>query len=222
MRVIALCLLFLATGCTSFATVRSAQVAPGLSTTIQASVASPPGDAAAWFWSFDCADECDHAIPSTDAVLAYGARTAGGRQFAIGGGINGVQPYVEAYMQLNPPGARPVGAGARVGSFGSWTFYQLYARSDWQVAADSRLLWNPGIYYHAGRAPNGESPGSFLGLVNGFGLESGAGPVTVTPSLAVVWGRAQRNSYGEQFGPTTRAFVTGAVSVGFRRDPRAP
>src|SRR5687768_13372043 len=96
-------LLFLGSSasCTAFSTVRSARVTPGLSGTIQASVASPPGDDAAWFWSFDCADQCNHAIPSTDVVLAYGNQWSNGRVFTIGGGINGLQPYVEIYTELS-------------------------------------------------------------------------------------------------------------------------
>lgn len=218
-QLIRLFLTLVTAGCTSFSTVRSARVTPGLSGTIQASVASPPGDDAAWFWSFDCADQCNHAILGTDVVLAYGSRWKGGRVLTIGGGVTGFEPYVEAYTELSAD--RNLGIGARTGlpRLGSWTTRQVYLRSDWSLNHEYRFLWNPGIVHHSGRSPNGENPGSFLGVVNGFGIEAGAGPMTVTPSASLVWGRSQRNSYGEQFGPTHSLFVTAALSMGFRRGP---
>lgn len=60
-------------------------------------MASPPGDDAAWFWSFDCAQNCDHLIPGGDFVFAYVPRTPASRPYSIGIGLNGVYPYAEGY-----------------------------------------------------------------------------------------------------------------------------
>ena len=139
---------------------------------------------------------------------------------SVGGGIDGLRPYAEVFHQL--PVARPVGIGARLSIAGrsNWKTYQLYMRSDFRLDDETRFLWNPGLFVHRGNSPNGENPGSFIGLVNGFGFASGSGPVTVTPSASVIWGRTQRKTYGEQIGPSQTVFVTGAISIGFREDRR--
>ena len=66
---------------------------------------------------------------------------------------------------------------------------------------DSELLLNPALFLHEGRAPNGASPGSFIGFVQGLGLLIEDEQVSWTPAVALVAGRAQRNSYGQQYGP---------------------
>src|SRR5215213_8192329 len=130
--------------CTSFATVRSAEVHPGPSVTLQASISTPPGDGPAWFWSFDCASECDHAIGGFDASLAFGQ--TGRTPFAWGAGVSGVHPYVEGYVQIGR-GERPYGVGARLGvPVTSWNEHQLYGRYDVRLANGQRLLLNPGLF----------------------------------------------------------------------------
>jgi len=206
-----------AIGCTSFATVRSAEVSPGAAFTVQASVASPPGDEAAWFWAYDCADNCNHLIVGGDLVYAYGLATKSRLPFAVGLGVNGLLPYVEGYAQLNASRTRPFGVGVRAGiPVWSWSEHQIYGRLDVPLGAESRFLWNPAVLYHGGKAPNGNSPGSFVGIVQGFGIQFGTGSRVVTPSVALVWGRAQHRTGFFQSGPASRVFATAGISVGLR------
>ena len=200
--------------CTSFATVRSAEVRPGAALTVQASVASPPGDEAAWFWSADCAQNCNRTIPSADVVLAHGWSRRDARAFTLGAGVNGTHPYAEGYLQLGASARRPFGVGARVGlPVQRWTEHQLYGRLDLPLGTRTRLLWNPAVFYHTGNSPNGENPGTFVGLVQGLGLRLGAGSAAVTPSVAAVWGRAEHRSGDQRYGPASRLFGTAALSV---------
>jgi hypothetical protein len=208
-------------GCTSFSTVRSAEVRPGPAMSVQASIASRPGDDAAWFWSLDCPERCDRAIPSVDLTLEHGRRPSSGVAYTLGLGLSGVHPYAEAYAQLGSSRRLPIGVGARVGNpFASWTQHQLYARVDVALTSRQRLLLNPALFYHSGRSPNGENPGSFLGLVQGVGVEFDMGTVSVRPAAALVWGRAERTSSGQRYGPTTKAFGTASLAVSVHR-PRA-
>ena len=208
-----------ASGCTSFSTVRPATITPGPSFLMQASMAAPPGDEASWFYSFDCASNCDRSIPSTDLVLSYGRVPSGGTgmPFTLGVGVNGLTPYVEGYVQLSRSAA-PFGLGARVGSMGSWSEHQVYLRFEKTVAENTKLLWNPGVLVHTGNSPNGDNPGTLRALVNGFGIEAASGSVAVTPSASVVWSRAEHRSGSQQHGPETRFFITAAMSMTLRRD----
>lgn len=207
-----------APACTSFATLRSASVRPGASLTVQASLASPPGDDAAWFWSLDCASDCDHAITSMDLAFAYGTRSTAAPPMTFGFGLNGTSAYLETYLQLGRSKPLPFGVGARLGlPIESWHTHQVYGRLDVRLSQDARLLLNPGLFYHTGASPNGQNPGSFVGLVQGVGFELGSGSLVITPGLAAVWGRAERTSYGQTFGPTSRLFATVSLGITFRR-----
>jgi len=207
-----------ASACTSFATVRSAEVHPGPSTALHVSVSTPPGDVAGWFWSFECVQACDHQVIGGDLGLTYGfAPDGGGRPIAIGVGTNGTFPYLDAYVQLGA-GRRPFGMGARIGlPATSWSEHQLYARYDVPLGGTTRLLLNPAVFLHEGRAPNGESPGSFIGFVQGVGLLLEGERMSLTPALALVAGRAQRNSYGQPYGPVGSVFGTASLGVTFHR-----
>jgi hypothetical protein len=202
-------------GCASFATVRSAEVTRGASIVTQASLAGRPGDEAAWFFNLDCASNCDRSIASGDIAVAYGVRTGSDVPFTIGAGLNGTFPYLEGYAQLGR-GKIPFGIGARAGIPIGWAMHELYGRLDIPLSQSARLLWNPGVVYLAGNSPNGENPGSFSAIAQGVGIQFGSGNFTFTPSAAFVWARAEHNSYGEQFGPSSRGFATVAVSVGLR------
>lgn len=215
--VIVAALLPLLTGCTSFATVRSAEIQPGPSVAIQASASTPPGDVAYWFWSYDCAQDCNYPVLGGDVGLTYGwARDEGSGAFALGVGLNGIHPYVDGYLQLGT-GRRPFGVGARVGPLWNWREHQLYGRYDVPLSGTKRLLLNPALFIHEGRAANGQVPGSFIGFVQGIGLLLEGEHVTWTPAVALVAGRAQRNSYGEQFGPERSVFGAASLGVTFHR-----
>lgn len=209
-----------AAGCTSFATVRPATVTPGQSFTMQASMATPPGDEAAWFFSFDCAEDCNRSIPAADLAYALGsvpATGARGLPFTVGLGLNGMYPYLEAYIQLARAPRTPFGLGVRSGVMGDWVQHQLYMRFEKRVKGDQKLLWNPGLFWHGGNSPNGENPGRMLAFVNGFGLELDAtSPVAVIPSASIVLSRASRESYMERFAQTS-LFATVGVSMTWRR-----
>ena len=60
--------------CSSFSTVRSAEVMPGPSATLQASATTRTGDLTGWFWGGfeDCVTGCERAIVGGDVGLAYG------------------------------------------------------------------------------------------------------------------------------------------------------
>ena len=196
--------------CTSFSTVRSAEIYPGPSLGVQASASLPPGDDAGWFWSFDCASNCDHPIVGGDAGVTYGwpGARAG---FALGVGTAGTHPYIDAYAQLGT-GRSPFGIGARLGPFGNWREHQVYGRYDVRFGDRSRLLLNPALFIHEGESPNGENPGTFVGFVQGVGVLFEGRKVSWTPAVALVAGRSQRTSSGQKFGPTRSVF--GAASLG--------
>jgi hypothetical protein len=203
----------LALGCTSFATVRSADVRPGPAFSVQASAAPSPGPVAGWLWSFDCAEDCDHTVPGLDLTFAYGQRKDNETPYSIGLGSNSLFPFAEAYVQLRDGERFPFGLGARVGiPLGPGWENQLYARLDVPITRNARLLWNPGVFHNSTSSPNGANHGSFVGRVQGFGLELGAGVLTLTPSVAIVWGRAEYTN-PELHGPENRIFGMGALSL---------
>jgi hypothetical protein len=207
-------------GCTSFATVRSAEVHRGPSVGMQASMSTRPGDVGGWFWSYDCAQNCDHPVPGGDVGLTYGSpRRAGAGAFALGVGVSGMHPYIDGYVQL-AAGRQPFGVGVRLGPpVTSWREHQLYARYDVRTGG-RRLLLNPALFIHEGRSPNGENPGSFVGFVQGVGLLQEGARVSWTPAVALVVGRAQRTSSGQQHGPVWSMF--GAASLGVTFHSRSP
>jgi hypothetical protein len=201
---------------------RSAEILPGPSTALHASLSTPPGDVAGWFWSLECVQACDHPVVGGDLGLTYGwTRQAGKPSVALGVGTNGTFPYLDGYLQLGT-GRRPFGMGARIGlPASSWREHQLYGRYDVRLSGTTRLLLNPALFLHEGRAPNGESPGSFLGFVQGVGLLFEGEQMSWTPAMALVAGRAQRNSYGQAYGPVRSVFGTASLGVSFHRSRSA-
>jgi hypothetical protein len=210
-------------GCTTFSTPRSARVIAGPSLGVHASVSQRPGDDAAWFWAFDCADACDHHVVGADVGLTYGwERGPLGRPVAVAVGTSGVHPYAEGYVQLHE-GRRPFGVGGRVGlPLSSWFEHQLYARYDVPLGQKARLLLNPALFVHRGRSPNGENPGSFVAFVQGVGVQLQGERVSLVPAVSLVAGRAERTNYGRRFGPTRSVFGTASLGVVLHRRPRAP
>lgn len=162
-----------ATACTSFSTVRSAQVSRASSFTMQGSVASTPGELAGWFWSLYCVQNCANPIIGVDLAYASGRAIESAQPYSIGGGVNGLFPYVEGYLQLDTARARPYGIGARIGiPWYGWSEHQVYARMDWRVRNRTRLLWNPGIVVHTGGSENGMSRGTFIFVSERHGVKS--------------------------------------------------
>ena len=204
------------TACTSFSTVRSAEISPGPSLGVQASASLPPGDDAGWFWSFDCAFNCNHAIVGGDVGVTYGWPGAKGG-FALGVGTAGTHPYIDAYAQLST-GRSPFGVGARLGPFGNWREHQVYARYDVRFNDRSRLLLNPALFIHEGESPNGANPGKFVGFVQGVGILFEGRNVSWTPAVALVAGRAERTSSGQKFGPSTSVFGAASLGMTLHRD----
>jgi hypothetical protein len=205
------------TGCTAFATVRSAEVRPGPGATVQGSFASPPGDDAAWFWSFDCAQQCDHAIPAVDVVFEYGWRPPSGLAYTLGFGVSGVHPYIETYVQLPASRRRPLGVGGRLGlPINSWNEHQIYGRLDVPLTPRQRLLLNPGVFYIRA-VPRVLR---ILARSSGWSRESASSSTWArrrSGPRRPVWGRAERRSDGQQFGPTTRVFGTASLAVSVHR-----
>lgn len=204
--------------CASFATVRSADVYTGPSLTVQASATTRPGDVAGWFWAFDCEEACNYPTIGGDLGATYGWQLARGpRAVALGAGISGESPYVDGYAQLTD-GRRPFGVGARVGlPVTSWRDHQAYARYDIPLGQSTRLLLNPELFLHQGRAPNGASPGRFVGFVQGVGVQFEGEHVSWTPAVALVAGSAQYNSYGTQYGPARSLFATASLGMTLHR-----
>jgi hypothetical protein len=207
--------------CTTFATVRSARVHPGASAAVHVSGSTRPGAETGWFWSYDqdCAEGCDHPVVGGDVGVTYGWTPAGRRPFALGLGLAGVHPYVDGYAQLDD-GARPYGVGARLGlPVGGWREHQLYGRYDVPLARRARVLLNPALFLHEGASPNGQNRGTFVAFVQGAGLLLEGNGVSLTPSVALVLGRASRSSYGSRRIPVGAAFAT--ASLGITLHPRA-
>jgi len=213
-RLLAATVLVVSGGCTSFATVRSAVVSPGISANVQASIASNPGDEAGWFWNADCAQRCGRVMPSTDVGFTLGQRPRGALPYAVALGMSGTYPYADGYVQLRDAASFPAGIGGRVAtSAGGWYEGQAYGRMDMALSDRARLVWNPGVFYLGGHSPNHQSTGSFRAIVQSIGLQFDVGHVSITPSSSIVFGRATRTSYGQRYAPETRAFVVAAIGV---------
>lgn len=210
---LAVALLLLATACSSFATVRSAEIIPGSSFAVQASATTPPGDIPGWFWAYECVERCSHPIVGGDAGVTYGwPHREGAAAVSVGFGLSGVYPYVDVYTQLRG-GRQPFGIGARVGvPLATWREHQFYGRYDVHLGRSSRLLLNPAVFIHEGTSPNRANRGSFLAFVQGIGVLFEGERVSWTPAIALVAGRARRTRYGQEDGPVGSVF--GAASIG--------
>ena len=211
--IVQLALLPLVTACTSFATVRSAEVLPGASIAAQASTTTRPGDIPGWFWSYDCADRCDHPVVGGDAGVTYGwPNREGSAALAISLGLSGVHPYIDLYTQVGR-GQQPFGVGARLGvPLTTWREHQLYGRYDVPLGGSTRLLLNPAVFIHEGASPNRANRGSFLAFVQGIGVMFEGERVSCTPAIALVSGRARRTLSGGESLSVGSMF--GAASIG--------
>jgi hypothetical protein len=205
-------------GCASFSTVRSAEVHRGASVTAQASLSTPPGDDAAWFWAFDCTSACDSRFLGGDVGVTYGLRRV---PVAVGVGLDPGGPYGDAYVQLGR-GTNPFGVGGRATLLpltGRWRQDQLYGRYDVRLGATTRLLLNPALFVHHGRTAS-ELPGSrgsFVAFVQGVGLLFEGERASLVPAVTLVAGRTRRTQLFTEIGPTRTVFATGSLGVTFHR-----
>ncbi len=187
-----LCFLALG-GCTSFVDVRSAEVHPGLQGDVGLTVSTPPGDLTAWFYSFECVDECNHAIVSPGVALRFGrVPQGGGRPFELGAGFSGMFPYAAGYVQLKrAPHAFGVGARIGIPSWG-WQEHALFARYD-LTSGSTRVVFSPHFLLHHGGSANGFNRGYFAAFAPAFGVQmfSDEG-IPVTASLIPVFGKSGR------------------------------
>ena len=209
------CLLAAFSGCTSFATPRSAAVNPGLHLLTQASLGTPPGDGAAWFWALDCAVNCDRVLPAFELNLTYGSASVDGGGRSLGVGLNGDQPYVEGYQQFGDGDHNPWGIGGRLGlALGGWHEHRVFLRFDRTLGSRSRLLLNPGLFLHTGKSPNGLQRGTFVAVSQSVGFEqrpSASSSFTWAPSVTLVLGRGSRTNF-DTFGS---GFLVASVTVTF-------
>jgi hypothetical protein len=205
-----------ATGCTTFGAPRSARVTPGFSTSFQATVTTPVGDEAGWFWSFDCVSRCDHSIVAPEIAFSWGVLESGTIPADLTVGLSGTYPFFDGYFQIGQ-GSRPWGAGARVGSTGNWHEIQLYSRHDFPAGDNETVLWNPALFIITGNSPNGANPGSFFAFVQSVGIQARSDHFTAVPGLALVLGRGSRSSYGRDIGPFNAAFVTVSIRLTWHR-----
>jgi hypothetical protein len=196
--------------CTAFSSVRSAEVVPGTTFDVGITATTPPGDAAAWFWSYDCASACDGAFAAVDVAFTRGHVPEGsGRPFEIGAGLSGFYPYAHGYVQLRR-GPRPLGIGGRVAlSPIGWHEAALLFRHDVPLGSRARLLVVPTLFSHWGNSPNGANPGRLVAFAQGLGVAYRSGGVSLTPSALLVVGRVHRRSYGAKITAHTLFGVFG-------------
>ncbi len=202
--------------CTTFGSVRSADVTRGLSVDAAITVSTPPEDVA-WFWSYGCVS-CSRGIVAADLAFLWGGGAAEGPPwFELGGGLSGVHPYLHGYVQVDR-GPRPWGVGARVGlsnGIGSWREDVLFGRFDLVLGEGRRLLLSPTLFRHAGNSPNGANPGSFIAFAQGVGYEVRSEANWVAPYATMVLGQVDRRSYGRVVGGRA-AFLVLGFSMAFR------
>jgi hypothetical protein len=216
---VAACLLMvmLSAGCSTFATVRPAEVTPGPRFTVQATMTTMVPDEAAWFWSFDCASDCGRTVPAVGIEYMHGLVETG-TPIEVGAGFAGVFPYARAYFQLGR-GSLPWGAGLELGMplDNSWHEHRLFGRMDVPLKQNTRLLLNSSLFLHAGNSPNGQNPGSFVAFVPAAGVQLRGRRTEAIPSVALVVGRGTRESYGTQLEPFNAVFAIVSMSLTVHR-----
>jgi len=189
---------------------------------VQASGTTPVGDVAGWFWQPYCTHECDFSVIGFDAAYAYGwEQGLAGRPVALGAGTNGFFPFVEGYVQLSGDinGRPPYGVGLRVGvpAFAGWAQHEVYGRYDVPLKPGLTLLLNPAILLH--HNPFGDNRDSFIGFVQGIGVQYKGRNTSYTPSVTMVRGRAVHGTTDafDRDGPAVQWFGTASLSVSWHR-----
>lgn len=180
--------------CTTFASVRPAQVLPGRSVVIQAAASAPPGELPGWIWSFDCADGCNRSVPGLEIGYAHGVSDSTHAWYVEGGIALPVTPYIEAYRQVGDR-SRPRGIGARVGvPTAGWGEYRVFYRTD----PRPHLTANSHLVVASGRSPNRENSATFMALIQSVGLMRKGTTSGFIPAFSFGITRTTRNRYGEQ------------------------
>jgi hypothetical protein len=181
-------------GCTTFATVRPAEIHPGLSFHTQATVSAPPGELPGWIWSFDCAEDCNKGIPGVELSLFHGVSDST-RGYYLGGGLVApINPFLEGYWRFSR-NAPARGIGARIGiPVSGWSEARVFYRQD----IGSRVTSNTNFVVTTGSSPNGANTATFLALIESVGLvERSAGSVII-PALSVGVTHTVRTRYGDR------------------------
>lgn len=186
--------LSLLASCTTFVSVRPAQVSHGSSLLLQASATAPPGELAGWMWSFDCAEGCNHGIPGLEIGYGRGISDSTRAWYVEGGAALPVTPYLEVYRQVGDR-SRPRGFGVRVGApVAGWGEYRAFYRTD----PRPNLTANTHLVVASGHSPNGESSATFIALIQSFGRMSNGATSGFIPSFSFGVTHTLRNRYGEQ------------------------
>ena len=201
-------------GCSAFALPRSAEVRPGPSLSIAAVAATPPGDAASWFFSIYCTSGCNRAMFTPAVSFLYGTAGADGVGRAeYGFGINGVVPYIEAYRRVDGGTGRAFGFGARAGALDESRQGQLYARIDLRRNGDRTTFLNPTWFGHFYRDQWFQAVGTAIGTEEVDGASSSL-TLAVTPML----GWARRGRYAPEAERSAfSAFVLLSATVTMHR-----
>ena len=148
----------------------------------------------------DCAEVQSPIVGATWLhVLATGRWPAPWRSARV----SGVSPYVDGYVQL---GRRPaaIRLGARLGlpALG-WHDHQVYARYDIPVTRSRACSSTSGCVLTRGTPRTDASTGSFLGVVQGVGLQI-EGTSSMDAAWRVVAAAHDATSYGSETGRRRR------------------
>jgi hypothetical protein len=185
-------LILVTTSCTTFGTPRSAVVTSGHAVTGTASLSSPPNDDIAWLWGLYCRTDCSRPIPAVALDYTFGVAPDSGAAFEVGGGVNGVHPFLHGYVQAGRDRQRPWGAGVRIGA----PFihdrkllrheHQAFVRMDVRRRDDRALLISPTLYFVEERSGDqrvsGRDRRRLLTVVPAVGWE------TSTPQRRITYG----------------------------------
>lgn len=199
----------------SLTSTRPAQVNTGFAFHLTGGVTSPVhGDT---YWFYDLAGDNSHP-DSSPLPLAEAGVTLGDRRVHLGLFARSPCPQVEVYGQLYDGKKVDVGVGARAGIpvFG-WAAHQAFLRSDYQLRRNIKLLVDPGVYYHTGKSPNGETKGSLLFFTQSVGLAFTTRRVTFTPSLSLVTGSGDIKRWASGSEHHRDTFAAVSISVSFHR-----
>ena len=201
-------------GCPAFALPRPAQIEPGVSVTGSLIAMTPPGDAASWFWSFDCVSNCNHASVAPALFVRAGVGEARPRG-ELGLGVGGTSVYVEGYGLLSDPDARAWGLGGRLSLPPQYGASEVFARINLRESEERTLFLNPTYAVHA--ADGRQFHAFFLAI--GTHEEDDGGGMTLALTPAVSYTR-RPDAYGAGEREAWSAFVvlSGSYSVRFGWD----